>query len=109
MVRLDITEGDTSVSSSLVVMLTSVHLFPHASTCHRLTKKIGGKATYSAVNVLTPDNIDDLVYAISTNEGAVDIKKLKFVTFFIYVHIKPDHRTLIYDPLKISTSEDLNL
>ena len=41
----------------------------------------GGRATYGADNVLTPDNIDDLIYAISTNEAPADSKKLKFVTF----------------------------
>ena len=48
---------------------------------------------------VTPDNIEDLVYVLSTNEAAQDIKKLKFVTFVIYVHVKSDHWTFICAPL----------
>ena len=37
-------------------------------------------------NVLTRRNIKDLVYVISKDVAAKHIKKLKFVTFFIYMH-----------------------
>ena len=42
-------------------------------------------------NILTRDNIEDLIYAISNDVASTYITKLEFVTFFIYVHIRPDH------------------
>ena len=44
-------------------------------------------------NVLTPDNIEDLIYVITNDVASGDITKLKFVTFWIYMHVRPDHWT----------------
>jgi len=44
-------------------------------------------------NVLIPDNIEDLIYVITNDVASGDITKLKFVTFWIYMHVRPDHWT----------------
>ena len=61
-------------------------------------------------NVLTPDNIEDLIYVITNDVASGDITKLKFVTcFYLYARQARPLDTLIYAPLLFKTKSSLML